>query len=262
LGEGCDGGSIPTRIELVRVKQQPEQASVSDTAHARSRYCSLSNDILTAPIVVCVLGRMYNKVAVIEALLNKQLADKPDCCHIQSLKDVREAKLTPNPQFSVEGGGSEVCPFLCPITKVELDGKHAFVLLKSCSHVVSEKALKETNATTCPVCEQIFDKNEQTIPLNPDHDTLETLKAKLQQRKSDEAKTKKRKKKEKKTEPSKKTKLTEAPLHKPTPLASVPQPQYAKSAVYQSIFRKKSCGDDLSELTFTSTAVKDNLGLK
>jgi hypothetical protein len=142
FGEGCDGGSIPTRIELVRLKQQPEQASSSNMARIRSRCCSLSNDPLSPPIVACGLGRLYNKDVVIEALLNKQFENQSDCSHIRSLKDVTEVKMTVNPNHTSEND-PDVCPYICPITKVEFNGIHSFLLLKTCGHLLSVKSLKE-----------------------------------------------------------------------------------------------------------------------
>ena len=71
---GCDGGSIPRRDEMVKLKKKAEK--VRDTActlvktlssgpqvdkdvelQARWKYCALSAEELKPPIVACELGR-------------------------------------------------------------------------------------------------------------------------------------------------------------------------------------------------------------
>ena len=84
---GCDGGTIPTRGELVKTKKKPEKLSKDAQLASRWRHCALSQQPLRAPIVACQLGRLYNKEVVIEALLG---GDKPaDLAHVSSLKDVK-----------------------------------------------------------------------------------------------------------------------------------------------------------------------------
>jgi hypothetical protein len=71
-----------------------------------------------------------------------------------------------------------------------------------------------------------------------------------------EGKTKKRKKRQKNDKKeAKKPKIVVSERDESAP-------QYTKSTVYQSLFRKSGCGDELAELTFTSTTIKGSLGLK
>ena len=52
-------------------------------------------------VVACEMGRLYNKEAVIEMLLNKdRSASPPWASHIEKLKDVIELDLTINPAFA------------------------------------------------------------------------------------------------------------------------------------------------------------------
>ena len=53
-------------------------------------------------MVACELGRLYNKEAIIEKLLNAKSEGKSEsntADHIKSLKDVKELQLEPNPAF-------------------------------------------------------------------------------------------------------------------------------------------------------------------
>lgn len=54
----------------------------------RTHHCALSGERLTEPIVACELGSMYNKEAVISALLDRTLNVKFN--YIRGLKVSRE----------------------------------------------------------------------------------------------------------------------------------------------------------------------------
>ena len=54
-------------------------------------------------VVACEMGRLYNKEAVIEMLLNKdRSASPPWASHIEKLKDVVELDLTINPAYEAK----------------------------------------------------------------------------------------------------------------------------------------------------------------
>jgi hypothetical protein len=85
---GCDGGSIPKRIELVKTKQKeaaPDKQVLQDT---KWFHCMLSKELLRSPIVADFLGNLYNKEAVLRYLLNKGEFGDADliCGHVRSLK--------------------------------------------------------------------------------------------------------------------------------------------------------------------------------
>ena len=114
---GNDGGSIPDRRDLVRNKPKAEQADKANQTRARWFFCALSKvcvhpsrkhdatgadmpPVLTRnvfvrkqrplqePIVSCDLGKLYNKDALIEFLLDRSaFGDGEEICgHIRSLK--------------------------------------------------------------------------------------------------------------------------------------------------------------------------------
>ena len=68
------------------------------------QHCALTQEPLQKPVVACELGRMYNKEAIIEKLLNAKSegtsSDRDRVAeHIRNLKDVKELQLEPNPAF-------------------------------------------------------------------------------------------------------------------------------------------------------------------
>ncbi|XP_067002928.1 replication termination factor 2 [Anabrus simplex] len=181
---GCDGGTIPRRDELVRKKKKPEQKDKDSELSFRWRHCSLTQQPLQPPIVACGLGRLYNKDAVIEALLDK--TNLPETAqHIKNLKDIRELKLTPNPAFkpSAEKGDAyidrQTAPYICPVIGLEMNGKFRFAFLWSCGCVVSERALKEVKTQVCHKCQQPFTV-EDVIILNGTAEDAELMQKRLE----------------------------------------------------------------------------------
>lgn len=144
---GADGGTVPTRAELVKTKKKLKKDDPKFVNEGKWTRCSLTQEPLCEPVVVCELGNLYNKEAVIQKHL---LAEHklPAFSHIRRLKDVREAKVKFSERKTESG-----CPFLsCPVTGVDANNKHRFVVTRDCGCVVSEKALKEIGGEVCVVC--------------------------------------------------------------------------------------------------------------
>lgn len=194
---GCDGGTIPKRDELVRVKKKPEQKDKQSELSFRWGHCAITQNPLQKPIVACQLGRLYSKLAVIESLLDKSKLP-PSACHIKSLKDVKELQLTDNPAYTAKAKTSEtyddslIAPYICPVIGLEMTGKFRFVYLWSCGCVVSERAMKAVSASLCHKCQKPF-KNEDVIVLNGNDEDIEAMKINMETRKSRGKATKKNK---------------------------------------------------------------------
>ncbi|KAJ1310774.1 hypothetical protein OPQ81_009295 [Rhizoctonia solani] len=168
---GNDGGSIPDRRDLVRTKAKAEQADKNNLILAAWFFCALSKRPLQEPIVSCVLGKLYNKDAMIEFLLDRSAyGDGEEICgHVKSLKDVKQLKLTPNPATSQQSDKPKPA-FICPLTLKEMTGSLPFVYLAPCGCVFSQAGLKavaksaedkdKAEATTekepCPQCGKKF----------------------------------------------------------------------------------------------------------
>ncbi|KAK5644559.1 hypothetical protein RI129_005859 [Pyrocoelia pectoralis] len=183
---GCDGGTIPRRDELVRVKKKPETKDKDFELAFQWRCCHLSQQILQSPIVMCGLGFLYNKIALIEGLLNRATLPQ-GVKHIKSLKDVKNLNLTPNPEYKSndekkEGGvDTRSAPYICPVTGIEITGKYRFVALWSCGCVFSERSLKEIAGNICHKCQKEF-KNEDVVVLNGNEEDLVTMKRNMEKR--------------------------------------------------------------------------------
>ncbi|XP_032369238.1 replication termination factor 2 [Etheostoma spectabile] len=199
---GCDGGTIPKRHELVKAPKKVEKVDKNAELAAQWKYCALSQEKLRRPIVACELGRLFNKDAIIEYLLDKT-AERPNTqtvAHIRGIKDIKELNLTDNPEWEGERRNTKgdryedfnCGMFICPVVGLEMNGKHRFCYLQTCGCVFSDRALKEIKTDICHKCGDAF-KNEDVIVLNGTKDEVEKLKEKMEERRT-KAKTKKSKK--------------------------------------------------------------------
>ncbi|KAA0188954.1 hypothetical protein HAZT_HAZT003571 [Hyalella azteca] len=202
---GCDGGTIPKRDELVKTKQKGEQKDLVGERTYRWRHCSVSQTALRAPVVACELGRLYNKDEVIKRLLEKS-QESCNISHIRGLKDVKELRLTANPAYEGEEqqrGGETVevgrAPWICPVSGLEMNGKHGFCFAWRCGCVVSNRAVRELNTDVCCAC-GIEIQADDVIILNPDADQLTEAAAKMAERRKKAKEPKKEKKDKRKAE--------------------------------------------------------------
>ncbi|XP_031784472.1 replication termination factor 2 [Nasonia vitripennis] len=192
---GCDGGTIPRRDELVRVKKKPEQKDKEAELAYRWRHCSIRQLPLQAPIVACGLGRLYSKEAVLEGLLDRSVLSE-SAAHIKNLKDIKNLNLTPNPAYdgdTAKNGGyinDGMSPYICPVIGLEMNGKYKFCFLWSCGCVMSERALKEIKTYTCHKCQKPF-ADTDIVVMNAQDEDLKTMEENMILRKA-ERKSKKR----------------------------------------------------------------------
>lgn len=208
---GCDGGSIPRRAEMVKTVEAKEKPDANSQLVAKYTLCSLSKTPLQAPIVACYYGKLYNKDAILELLIDRNSFGDADilCPHIKSLKDVVNLKLELNPQSAkpaksvVANDFQEnqiVFPFICPITKKEMNGHSKFIFLRYCGCVVSKVAFKTVKTNECLVCYKKFEPDDVII-INPiaeedikvANNRIAQLLAKKKKRKEGNCDTKKRK---------------------------------------------------------------------
>nr|XP_014123961.1 protein RTF2 homolog [Zonotrichia albicollis] len=188
---GCDGGTIPKRHELVKGPRKVEKVDKVAELVARWFYCALSQEKLRRPIVACELGRLYNKDAIIEYLLDKSPDKTPmeSASHIKSIKNVTELQLVDNPAWcgdkeSIKGDkydDLQAARFICPVVGLEMNGRHRFCFLRNCGCVFSERALKEIKAEVCHKCGVPF-QEEDVIVLNGNKEDVEILKKRMEER--------------------------------------------------------------------------------
>ncbi|XP_074640571.1 replication termination factor 2-like [Tubulanus polymorphus] len=200
---GCDGGTIPTRDELVKTKKKPEKRDKDADLAATWQMCALLQTPLERPIVACQLGRLYNKESVIEFLLEREKFDEEKSIkfnHIKALKDVKQLNLTDNPAYTSESLTGDayadrcMSKFICPVTGLEMSGRFRFCYIWSCGCVVSERALKEVKSVICHKCGLPYEEDD-VILLNGNHDEVDVLWVKMESRKQKLRAEKKAKKK-------------------------------------------------------------------
>ncbi|KAF9235748.1 Rtf2 RING-finger-domain-containing protein [Melanogaster broomeanus] len=215
---GNDGGSIPDRRDLVKTKPKAEQADKANQVRARWLFCALSKE----PVVSCGLGKLYNKDAIIEYLLDKSAYGDGEniCGHIRSLKDVKTLKLTARSTPASPSDALGVVQFVCPLNVKEMNGTQPFVYIRSCGCVFSQSGLRtvlgtppptrETSSSeesngapaskeeleVCPQCATKFSRSSDILIINPSEEEEERMWVDMELRRSREpakVKTKKRK---------------------------------------------------------------------
>ncbi|CAG5111856.1 Oidioi.mRNA.OKI2018_I69.chr2.g6127.t1.cds [Oikopleura dioica] len=164
---GGDGGTCcKARSIMTKTKKEKKKQDREYEVNAKWTFCSISGKSLTKPIVSCQLGKLYNKDAIIEFLLDR--AKQPPetqrrLKHIKGLKDVVELKLTANPSHRTDAHGTQHgAKYHCPISTLEMNGRHKFGYILSTGNVISDRAiqqLKEDNMIIDP-------SNEQKYPLD------------------------------------------------------------------------------------------------
>lgn len=187
---GCDGGTIPRRDELVRVKKKPEAKDKDAELAFKWRCCTITQEILQKPIVMCHLGKLYSKMALIEALLDRSTL-APEYKYIKSLKDVKDLKLTENPEFGKDESG-RAAPYICPVLGLEMNGTFRFVAVWSCGCVFSERALKEIGTKNCHKCTKPFEDDDIVI-INGNEEDLELMTVRMEIRQQKNKKNKEKK---------------------------------------------------------------------
>ncbi|CAG8961214.1 hypothetical protein HYFRA_00013270 [Hymenoscyphus fraxineus] len=170
---GNDGGSIPTRRELVKnaaraLNTTEVKANLQESQGHAWSYCPLSNRPLIAPIVSDSAGILYNKDAILEQLLPKDpdtpasvLKEKEDILQgrVKGLRDIVEVKFTVAKEEKEEKK-------ICPITSKELGPKTKSVYLVPCGHAFSEVAIREVAGESCVECNEAY-KPEDVIFILP-----------------------------------------------------------------------------------------------
>jgi len=265
---GNDGGSIPDRRDLVKNKPKAEQADKNNQTIAAWFFCALSKRPLQEPIVSCALGKLYNKDALLEYLLDKTAyGDGAKICgHIKSLKDVKTLRLTPNPARDSTNSLDENpkrSQFVCPLTLKEMSGQLPFVYLATCGCVFSAAGLKAVSTSIpsssssgsdtppkveegapgekdlCPQCGKPFSRSDDVRTINPGPEEQERMMERMLIAKANAKVNKKRKSAVDTEAPSENappTKRSKAAETVSTTHSSVPPPSI--NAAVSSVARK------------------------
>ena len=150
---GNDGGSIPTRRELVKEAArdlsttQVKEIQAEQQEHYWST-CALSHQPLALPVVSDALGTLYNKDAVLDHLLSAGKEDKSGLeargeafkDRLRHLRDVVEIKFQKDAESS---------RWNCPVSGKVLGPGVKAVYFVPCGHAFSESAVKEMPGGAC-----------------------------------------------------------------------------------------------------------------
>lgn len=188
---GGDGGTCcKARSIMTKTKKEKKKQDREYEVNAKWTFCSISGKSLTKPIVSCQLGKLYNKDAVIEFLLDRA-KQSPETQrrlkHIKGLKDVVELRLTANPSHRVDAHGTQHgAKYHCPISTIEMNGRLKFGYILSTGMVLSDRAiqqLKEENMIIDPSNEKKYPLDDIVYINLEDEIDIEKQQAKMKMRK-------------------------------------------------------------------------------
>lgn len=81
---GNDGGSIPTRSELVRTKKKEAKADPTEQERTKWLTCNLSKEDLGEKVCADYLGNIFDKFSLLKAITEKILPSR--LSHIRGMK--------------------------------------------------------------------------------------------------------------------------------------------------------------------------------
>ncbi|EED21668.1 conserved hypothetical protein [Talaromyces stipitatus ATCC 10500] len=173
---GNDGGSIPTRRELVReAAKAPSVTQVKEAQREQLEHywttCPLSHKPLLRPIVSDSVGNLYNKDSILKYLIGTEdddISSKADCDEIlqgrvKSLKDVVELKFDIDAESDATKEGGE--RWVCPVTTKQLGPAVKSVYIVPCGHVFAEEAVREMKGDTCLQCNEHYSEDNVIVIL-------------------------------------------------------------------------------------------------
>lgn len=177
-GGGGDGGatgaeSRSSYLEMYMSKK-PDKVDPNEERLAKWTRCQLSGEPLTPPCVADELGHLFNKDAVVAALVAKSMP-KP-LGHISSLKHLIDLRLERNPNYRPadpnDAAAAPESKYCCPVTGQDFNGRFRFVALRPSGHVVSERAIKQVPAA---VEDHVGAKWKAAMPINGTEEEMDSL---------------------------------------------------------------------------------------
>ncbi|CAH8366060.1 unnamed protein product [Eruca vesicaria subsp. sativa] len=179
LGGGGDGGATGAESRdcylNMYAEKKPDKVDPNEQRLSKWLNCALSNEPLAEPCVVDLLGNLFNKEALVNALLLKKLPKQ--FYYIKGLKDMVNIKLTP---LAGSEGDTTSGQFQCPVSGLEFNGKYKFFVLRGCGHVMSAKALKEVKSCSCLVCHADV-KDSDKIVVNGTEEEVGLLRERMEE---------------------------------------------------------------------------------
>ena len=195
VGGGGDGGATEAESRdcylNMYAEKKPDKVDPNEQRLSKWLNCALSNEPLAEPCVIDLLGNLFNKEALVNALLLKRLPKQ--FSYIKGLKDMVNIKLAEVAGFD---GDTTSAKFQCPVSGLGFNGKYKFFALRGCGHVMSAKALKEVKSCSCLVCHADVKDSDKIVINGTEEEVgllrerMEEEKAKLREKKSASKKSK------------------------------------------------------------------------
>lgn len=163
---GADGGSIPSRQDLVKHSKLPDKKTIKEGKEEPYKKCTLTGLPLEEPILVLRKnGRLYNKESILIHLLKEKKEKNPSKRGgkelFKSLKEFTKLRLK-----------SSKTAFICPITGNEMSSQEPFIYFPKCGCTSSLEGLKIITNTgnkddkdKCPICDE--DNCGSPFKINP-----------------------------------------------------------------------------------------------
>ncbi|KAK4145672.1 replication termination factor 2 [Dichotomopilus funicola] len=181
---GNDGGSIPTRRELVKTAARTPTISelkatvLENLTHAWAHDPVTSELLDMENVVSDWRGRLYSYESVLKGLMpngdDDDSSEAPVLTNgestavdfastdIKSLRDVVKLKFT---RYTPPGTkGQEI--WACPVSMKELGPATKAVYIVPCGHVFADAAIKQIQEDICPECSSEF-KAGDVVPILP-----------------------------------------------------------------------------------------------
>ncbi|CAL9244031.1 unnamed protein product [Arabidopsis halleri] len=184
-GGGGDGGATGAESRdcylNMYAEKKPDKVDPNEQRLSKWLNCALSNEPLAEPCVIDLLGNLFNKEALVHALLSKRLPKQ--FSYIKGLKDMVNIKLTPVAGSDGSSQNTTSSQFQCPVSGLEFNGKYKFFALRGCGHVMSAKALKEVKSSSCLVCHADV-KDSDKIVINGTEEEVGLLRERMEEEKA------------------------------------------------------------------------------
>ncbi|KAL2172739.1 hypothetical protein VTG60DRAFT_4185 [Thermothelomyces hinnuleus] len=178
---GNDGGSIPTRRELVKsAARTPTVSELKATALENLSHAWAHDPLTSEPldmenVVSDWRGRLYNYESILKGLMpsgeDNNTPTRVDgessevtfaSTGIKSLRDVVKLKF----KRYASSGAKDREVWACPVSLKELGPSTRAVYLVPCGHVFAEVAIKQIQEDLCPECSEKFQAGD-VIPILP-----------------------------------------------------------------------------------------------
>ncbi|KAL2162361.1 hypothetical protein VTH06DRAFT_7274 [Thermothelomyces fergusii] len=176
---GNDGGSIPTRRELVKsAARTPTVSELKATALENLSHAWTHDPLTLEPldmenVVSDWRGRLYNYESILKGLMPSDEDDNTTTrvdgessevtfasTGIKSLRDVVKLKF----KRYASPGAKDREVWACPVSLKELGPSTRAVYLVPCGHVFAEVAIKQIQEELCPECSEKFQTGD-IIPI-------------------------------------------------------------------------------------------------